>query len=97
MIEELKMRKAHSALSQEPDEVDENKNGIEDNTINGEPNEFEDGIDVSFKEGGDADKRANDASPLHRVYFEGDFLGDVEVLDLLHDRGRNLIEVGGDQ
>lgn len=97
MIEKLNVSETDSSLSKQPDQVDEDKYAIEDNTVDGEPDKLENGINVSFKKGGDANKWADNASPLHWVHIERNFLGNIEVLDLLNDSGRDLVEVGGDQ
>lgn len=56
MIEKLNVSETDSSLSKKPDQVDEDKYAIEDNTVDGEPYKLENGINVSFKKGGDANK-----------------------------------------
>lgn len=56
MIEKLNVSETDSSLSKKPDQVDEDKYSIEDNTVDGEPYKLENGINVSFKKGGDANK-----------------------------------------
>ena len=75
------------------DKVNQNKNPIENNTIDRKFDEFENGVDVSFENSCKTKKGTNYTSPLHRILLKGNFLRLFIFGYLLDNSNRDLKEV----
>lgn len=91
------MLKTDPALSQEPYQINCNKDGIDNNTVNRILDQLEYRIYITLIQCTNTHNRTYNTRPLHRIHFEGYILRDGIVVDLLDDCCGDLEEVCGDQ